>query len=182
MKPFLFDIFKEIIGNLNPSTICEIGTHKGGTAVQLISEYATKTEKLFYSGYDVFDHAIENKDFNAQERNGKGGSPYSLTKSRLTELQKFYNFDYELIKGFTNETLITERSFDLVYIDGGHSYETVKHDYSMTKSSKLIIFDDLKIPGVRTFINELRSTGIYIEEVKTPSKHIWGVIRQIHIL
>jgi hypothetical protein len=67
--------------------------------------------------------------------------------------------------------------FDFVYIDGGHSYETVKHDYEQVKDSKLIVFDDVKITGVNKFVKELIDDGIQIEIVTTDSKHIWGVIR-----
>jgi hypothetical protein len=56
----------------------------------------------------------------------------------------------------------------MVYIDGGHSYSTVKWDYEQVKDSKIIIFDDTypeKFPGVAKFIEELRLQNINIEEV-----------------
>jgi hypothetical protein len=56
----------------------------------------------------------------------------------------------------------------MVYIDGGHSYSTVKWDYEQVKNSKVIIFDDtypIKFPGVAKFIEELRTSGIAITEL-----------------
>jgi hypothetical protein len=56
----------------------------------------------------------------------------------------------------------------MVYIDGGHSYSTVKWDYEQVKDSKIIVFDDtypVKFPGVARFIEELRSLGINITEL-----------------
>jgi hypothetical protein len=56
----------------------------------------------------------------------------------------------------------------MVYIDGGHSYSTVKWDYEQVKNSKVIIFDDtypVKFPGVAKFIDELRSLGTNITEL-----------------
>jgi len=54
------------------------------------------------------------------------------------------------------------------FIDGGHSYSTVKWDYEQIKDSKVIIFDDTyleKFPGVAKFIQELRTLGIPITEL-----------------
>jgi precorrin-6B methylase 2 len=67
--------------------------------------------------------------------------------------------------------------FDFVYIDGGHSYDTVKHDYSMVKDSTLIVFDDVKITAINVFIKELIAEGVDVEIVRTESKHTWAVIR-----
>ena len=64
-----------------------------------------------------------------------------------------------------------------MYIDGGHSYETVKHDYHKVKDSRIIVFDDVKIAGVYKFVHELKDQGIPVELVRTPSKHTWAVIR-----
>lgn len=178
MKPFLFDMLKDIIGNDYPENIGEIGTHRGSTASQLIHHLCPKVSMLKYTGYDVFDFALNNVEFNNQERNGKNGAALEETSRKLNKLKKRYNnLDITLHQGFTTNTLISPQSFDFVYIDGGHSYETVKHDYSMVKESKLIVFDDYKIPGVQQLVNELIDSGISIEIVYTPSKHIWGVIR-----
>jgi hypothetical protein len=56
----------------------------------------------------------------------------------------------------------------MVFIDGGHSYSTVKWDYEQVKDSKVIIFDDTypaKFPGVAKFIEELRTSGMPITEL-----------------
>lgn len=178
MKPFLFDILKSIIGNSRPSNVLEIGTHRGSTATQLINTYAPQVEKFTYTGYDVFDYALNNTEFNKSERNGKNGAAYDTVYNKLSRLKKDNNnFDFVLHKGLTIETLTQPVVADFVYIDGGHSYATVKHDYAMVKDCKLIVFDDYKITGVNQFVNELKDSGIEIELVSTPSKHTWAVIR-----
>ena len=178
MKPFLFDVLTEIIGDATCRTIGEIGTHKGGTAQQLITLFAPRVDQLTYYGYDVFDADEVDLEFHKKERNGKAPVSYNTAVSTLRKMQnKFNNVEYKLFKGFTTDTLITPQVFDFVYIDGGHSYDTVKHDYSMVKDSKLIVFDDCKIPGVRQNIEEIKEQGVDVEMVKTPSKHIWAVIR-----
>jgi hypothetical protein len=177
VKPILFKVMEGIIGDAKCEFIGEIGTHKGGTAKQFINLFAPRVEKLTYHGYDVFDFGIDNAEFHKGERNGKAA--VKLTTANITfdkVKRKHQNIDIKLFKGFTTDTLETT-IFDFVYIDGGHSYETVKHDYSKVKDSKIIVFDDCKIPGVRQVINEIKESGIDVEMVTTPSKHIWAVVR-----
>ncbi len=175
MKPWDFEKFSPLLEEVNPQTICEIGTHKGNTAVQMIMFLAPKVESLYYTGYDVFDFASGNLEFNRREYNGKGGVPMKVAQTKMENLKKIHsNFDYRLYKGFT-KTLLEKGSFDFVYIDGGHSYDTVKFDYEQVKDSKIVVFDDAKnknAKGVLTFMDELLSIGTEIE-----FQDRWGIIR-----
>jgi len=155
MKPTMLAPFYQIFDYLKPNTICEIGTHDGKSGIQF-ADYCLKINpRLKYYGYDAFDSVKNNQEFHEQEINGKGaGSLHRATKN-LEHRQKTYkNFEFKLIKGFTVDTL-KEGIYDFVYIDGGHSYETVKHDYNMVKKSKVIVFDDYQTDGVRKFFDEL---------------------------
>tara|TARA_B110000503_G_scaffold69653_1_gene108551 strand:+ start:237 stop:776 length:540 start_codon:yes stop_codon:yes gene_type:complete len=178
MKPFLFDTLKSIIGDASCSIIGEIGTHKGGTAKQLVEHFAPKVKQVYYVGYDVFDAESPDVAMHKRERNGKAPASLQVATLTLQKCKKKYkNIHYTLYKGFTTDTLVEPIVFDFVWIDGGHSYETVKHDYSMVKDSKIIVFDDCKIQGVAQVINEIREQGIEVEIVTTDSKHRWAVIR-----
>lgn len=178
MKPFLFDVMKEIIGDTKCEFIGEIGTHKGGTAKQFIDLFAPRVSSLTYYGYDIFDADNPDKELHRKERNGKSPAKINVAKQTLNKIKlKNKNLNYKLFQGYTTDTL-KETVFDFVYIDGGHSYETVKHDYQMVKDSKIIVFDDVKIAGVNKFVNELIDQGINVEIIKTEiSKHVWAVIR-----
>lgn len=178
MKRGLLDIASKILLEYNCKHIGEIGTHKGKTAVQFI-ELLCRTyprEKIIYEGYDVFDYAVNNPEFNAKEVNGKDGAIYRRVNHDLKFYsKKFKNLEYKLHRGFTTDTL-SERIFDFVYIDGGHSYETVKHDYSKVKDSKVILFDDCQEPTVFKFTEELRSKGVKLSYIETGTLHKWGLI------
>ena len=51
-------------------------------------------------------------------------------------------FNFTLHKGDTNKTVpALSPSADLIYIDGGHSYETTKSDWLNT-SADVVVFDD----------------------------------------
>lgn len=178
MKLELFNVMKNIIGDAECSFIGEIGTHKGSTAKQFIQLLAPRVKHLTYYGYDVFDGDNPNREMHKLERNAKAPQTIKTTTANLNKIKKTHqNFDFVLHKGFTTETLSQPIEFDFVYIDGGHSYDTVKHDYNMVKNSKLIVFDDYKIPGVNQNIAEIKEEGINVELVRTPSKHTWAVIR-----
>lgn len=178
MKPFLFDIMKQIIGDARCKFIGEIGTHKGGSAKQFIELFAPRVKKLTYYGYDVFDAQNPDLDLHKKERNGKAPANMRIAKATLNKVKlEHNNLDYKLFQGYTTDTL-KPTVFDFVYIDGGHSYDTVKHDYEQVKDSKIIVFDDVKITGVNKFVKELMDQDVNLEIIKTEtSKHVWAVIR-----
>ena len=59
--------------------------------------------------------------------------------------EKGKTFTFKLHKGDTKETLKKCKSaskVDFAFIDGGHSYETVKSDYENLKKVPILVFDD----------------------------------------
>ena len=87
--------------------------------------------------------------------------PYSL-KSVQKLLNKFSK-NINIIKGFSHDVLknIDIDSFDYVFLDGGHKYETVKSDLefltSVIKNSGIILCDDYDLTyasGVKKAIDE----------------------------
>ena len=175
MKPWLFEDLTQFLDEITIQTIGEIGTHKGNTSIQLIKYLSKKEKNIVFHGYDIFDYAKGNVEFNRKEMNGKGGASFEFVKNRLDKLKEsITNFDFILYKGLTQDTL-KNQTFDFVYIDGGHSYETVKHDYSMVKESKLIVFDDavnkINASQVAMFLKELESD----KEIEYYKR--WAIIR-----
>jgi len=155
MKPTMLPPFHQIFDYIKPEVICEIGTHDGKSATQFVDYCLKLNPKLSYVGYDVFDAVKDDEQFHKKEINGKGAGKYRIAKNNLTHRQsKYKKFKFKLVKGFTQQTL-TQAVYDFVYIDGGHSYETVKHDYYKVSGSKVIVFDDYQTEGVKQFVDEL---------------------------
>ncbi len=60
-------------------------------------------------------------------------------------------FNYRLVEGNTRDTLHGRSIIsDFVFIDGGHSVETIRGDYEAVKGSKIIVLDDYYLGGVDT--------------------------------
>ena len=77
-------------------------------------------------------------------------------------LQKFKN-NINIIKGNSNQVLknIDLNKVDYVFLDGGHKYETVKHDLGILtqviNNNGVILCDDYNLsyaPGVKKAIDE----------------------------
>ncbi len=70
-------------------------------------------------------------------------------------------------------TYPNKQKHDVVLIDGGHDYDTVKSDISMYAplATKYLLFHDIKLPGVKQAVDEYVSMGgvKYHEFVKSPT-------------
>jgi len=178
MKVSMLPPYYRIFDYLQPSVICEIGTHDGKSAVQFVDYCLNINPKLSYVGYDAFETVKNNHKFHKKEVNGKGAGKEIVAKNNLRHRQtKHKKFKFVLHKGFTEHTL-TEAKYDFVYIDGGHSYETVKHDYDKLKDSRVIVFDDYQLEGVKQFFNELvqekNIPEVTFDEAFTAPKPCWS--------
>ena len=78
----------------------------------------------------------------------------ALEKNNIEPLAKLFPQDWfdkiNFIKGMSGAVLPTlEKTYDLVYIDGDHSYEGTKLDWEGTKDkfNKLMLFDDYHLPS-----------------------------------
>lgn len=131
-----------LIDEAKPETIVEIGTHVGARAAAMCLQALKHRERVRYTGYDLFDDANDETD--RAEMNGKGRAPMALARQRLEAIAENHpQFSFVLIKGNTRETLSGENvKADLVFIDGGHSVETIRSDYEAVKGSKVVVFDD----------------------------------------
>lgn len=121
----------------------EIGTNKGASAEIICREALKYHDKVHYIGYDLFEDATVETD--AREGNGKSHGVEAQVRERLSKIE---GLTFELVRGDTRKTLHgTENDVDFVFIDGGHSVETIRGDYEAVKNSRLIVFDDYYTEG-----------------------------------
>ncbi len=118
-----------------PKAILEIGVFDGKRALQMLSLCSTAK----YYGFDLFEDATEETD--RIEKNVKKHYFLSDIAEKLT------GYDAYLFKGNSRETLKNfNEPVDFVWIDGGHSVETIRSDWENVKRvitpDAWVFFDD----------------------------------------
>jgi hypothetical protein len=175
------DIYLERISFHKPKNFLEIGVFCGVTArntCDLLNQI--NKNNFMYTGIDLFGSDKSSSVDEIEPKfllNQKFSNPlkniyYNLilrenlnsTRS-VQKLLKKYNNNTKLIAGDTNSVLkeIDLRNIDFVFLDGGHSYETVYSDLTnlyehMRDKKKVILCDDYGkesyIPEVEKAIND----------------------------
>ena len=180
LKKYFGQIFIDLVKQQNPKNFLEIGVFTGVTArnvCELLS--SINYNDFFYLGIDLFEdfqEAISNEvvpEFLVKKQNFSNplkSLVYNfLLKEKLNSLdsvskflKKFEN-NIELKKG--NSLSILPKTdlkiFDMIFVDGGHSYETVKFELEIIlkniKNNCLVVCDDYSLheaTGVRKAIDE----------------------------
>ena len=180
LKNYFGQIFIDLVKQQNPKNFLEIGVFTGVTArnvCELLS--SINSNDFFYLGIDLFEDfedAISKEvvpEFLVKKQNFSNplkSLVYNfLLKEKLNSLdsvskflKKFEN-NIELKKG--NSLSILPKTdlkiFDMIFVDGGHSYETVKFELEIIlkniKNNCLVVCDDYSLQeatGVRKAIDE----------------------------
>ena len=172
-------IFIDLIKEKKPKIFLEIGVFTGVTARNVCELLSLINNNDFsYYGIDLFEDYKEaiSKEFipkflseNQNFSNPLKSFVYNfLLKEKLNSLSSVSNFlkkfksNIRLIKGNSLEILpkIDLKMFDMIFVDGGHSYETVKYELGYIlkniKNNCLVVCDDytlLETPGVKKAID-----------------------------
>jgi len=136
-------VLKHIRKN-NPKTILEIGVFNGAFAKRmLLSATNSVNGNVSYTGVDLFE------DLTSEVHKREISLWASKKASVYKDLSKIKNAKISLLKGYSNnllQLLEGKMKFDLILIDGGHSYKTVKSDFDFAKklinTNGAIFFDD----------------------------------------
>ena len=120
----------------------------------LIRKYKIKSmlEIGYGRGYSTFCAA---KTFHEMGINGKIHTiDPNFDKNQIEYLRNFFPpewFSYITFMSGTSRDVLPNinQKYDLVYIDGDHSFEGTKHDWEMTKDKweKCLLFDDYHLPS-----------------------------------
>lgn len=185
-----YDQLIDIVREVRPKTIVEIGVHKGLRSALMCREALRFQEKVAYFGFDVFDQ--EDAQFHADALNGKGMPSEQQAARRLNELGPA--LAWKFVKGDTRATLHHERHFqaDLVFIDGDHRLEVIRGDYAPFAKSQCVVFDDyyssslttvdLSRYGCNWLIEELRATDLPVEILPVKDMTVTGAWTQLVVV
>ena len=173
-------IFVDLVKQHNPKNFLEIGVFTGVTARNVCELlYLINNKDFFYLGIDLFEdfhEAISNEvvpEFLVKKQNFSNplkSLVYNfLLKEKLNSLtsvskflKKFQN-NIELKKGNSLNILPKTdlKIFDMIFVDGGHSYETVKFELDIIlksiKDNCLVVCDDYSLQeatGIKKAIDE----------------------------
>ncbi len=135
----------KLVKELEPMTILEVGTWNGYRAVDLLA-YAP--DKAMYYGFDLFEDMTSELD--KVEFNVKRHVSIDAVDAYMGV------FPHELIKGNTHDTLpeFVKRDIklDFVFIDGGHSVETIRSDFENVRKimnkGGMVVLDDYYTPPI----------------------------------
>lgn len=130
-------VLLEQVKAINPQTYIEIGCYRCDTMHEV-----KKLGVPRLIGFDLFEQAPDHEE-----------APLDGPPITYEEAQKF---GYELHKGDTWETLHKLRDIKaegpvLVFIDGGHSFETTLNDIEMVQQyipNAILLMDDISMHGV----------------------------------
>ena len=161
-----------------PKNFLEVGVYQGVTARNVCEVLKEINQNEFkYIGIDLF--STSNLLFDKKEKTLKQqkiSNPFKNfyfnflrkenlnSKKAVSRLLKKFNNNISLYEGYSDKILnsIDISYIDMVFLDGGHSYETVKKDLKILitklKKNKIIICDDYdqKNYGVKRAVDELR--------------------------
>jgi predicted O-methyltransferase YrrM len=174
-----------------PRNFLEVGVFQGVTSRNICEKLykINKNQFLFY-GIDIFEDTNSNIDNQEMTvKHNRISNPLKhfifniILKKYLFSIDSIYNFlkkfenNVQLYKGFSDTELlkIDMSKIDMIFLDGGHSYETVKNDLSLIlkgiKKDKIIICDDYDQEdyGVKKAVDEIIKN---VKEIKCLNKRL----------
>ena len=172
------NIFLNLIAKLQPKNFLEIGVLEGVTARNVCDLlFDIHGTNFTYIGIDLFGMDLNRNnqsEFTPISFNYSNPLKFFLHEIILrkkpnsiegvSHLLKKYNKSVFLHKGYSHDILnkIDLSKVDFCFLDGGHSYETVKTDLSIVlkniKKGSSILIDDYNQPefGVRKAADEIK--------------------------
>lgn len=141
----------DAVRRIRPRTILEVGTWNGERAMEMAAVALEDGQPVRYYGFDLFE--LMTAEISRIEFNVKTVPSEPEVTRRLEAFQaRNPGFSFKLYKGFTKVTLpvfleeVGTRTIDLIWIDGGHSVDTIQSDWDAcsqaVRSNGVILLDD----------------------------------------
>lgn len=164
------------IRKIKPKNIMEIGTWNGNRAEQMI-ETAQKfwpVSEITYYGFDLFEEMMKElitKEVIGEAQKLRVLPPMEEVRKKLIKTGAKIN----LFKGNTlkvlPEVIHSLPKMDFIFIDGGHSIETITNDWHYSQQlmvkNTVVIFDDYYFNkddiGAKTVIEKIDGNQFYVK-------------------
>lgn len=192
IKPLRYRTLIREIAKQKSKSILEVGVFNGRNSNRMIETAKSfhKPININYYGFDLFEMLT-------QEELKEEFSKMPLSEQSIREKLQPTGVHINLYKGYSQETLanfVTENPnihIDFIFIDGGHSIETVTSDWNnlskIVNKNTVVIFDDyyentekeILGKGCNELIDNLDRT-IYKVELLHPInefQHDWGILK-----
>lgn len=187
----------QAIRALKASSILEVGTWNGERALSMAAAALESASKVTYVGFDLFEKITADKS--KAEFNAKAPTPEAKVRGKLEAFRaKHQGFSFLLYKGDTRETLpkflsgFGLRTIDFVWLDGGHSVDTIASDWvscsRAVHAGGVALLDDyysnvtpafLEKFGCNTLVDRLRAKGLGVTILPTKDPVAGGGLVQI---
>lgn len=196
MKPVRYSKILDEIRELKASRILEVGTWNGDRAIKMLEASRSVCEESFYYGFDLFEEI--DKETSELEFNVKTPSLRSEVEKKLINwIAGRSGLHFSLVRGFSSKTIpffaqICPVKLDFVWIDGGHSIETIGKDWknclSLVRSGGVILLDDYYSEiskeitgrfGCNQLVDKIESEGFQVELFEEKDPVIGGGFVQI---
>lgn len=145
------------IAERRPRTIIEVGTNDGLNAVRMLR----LTDAAYY-GFDLFED-LDSQTFRRE---------FALRVPSRSEVEQYLKAHRAKFKLYAGDTRVTLASADLpqvdfIFIDGGHSEETVQSDWDncrrLMHENTVVYFDDYPLWGIGPVVDRIGSAEIMPE-------------------
>ncbi len=187
----------DIIDEIKPSEIVEIGTWNGNRALQMIQQAAKyhPIGEIYYQGFDLFETQT-GEQFRSEL--SKRGWNVEVVEKRLQAT----GAEIELVQGNTKDTLyynVMENDWSeaplFYFVDGGHSEKTIQNDAAIVllaieyPKGAVAVFDDYYHEGkpegmgcnkvIDSLTDQYKVTHLPIR-TKTEDGRVIGMVRVEH--
>jgi predicted O-methyltransferase YrrM len=190
--PRRYAAVESAVREIRAKNLLEIGTWNGARALAMAAAALETPGPVMYVGFDLFERMTAEKS--KAEFNAKAPTPEAAVRARLEAFAlKNPGFTFVLHKGDTRETLPAFLStpqagkIDLVWLDGGHSVETITSDWRScrraVRNGGLVLLDDyysdvapefLERFGCNTLVRQLSGEGCKVEVLPTKDPVVGG--------